>query len=64
MDSSSDGTHITSMLFAHAFVNIDTPECSTASIVTYLRTGRAMGADDDEDGDSEFEYAHLESDLQ
>jgi hypothetical protein len=29
-----------------------------------LRTGRAMGADDDEDGDSEFEYAHLESDLQ
>ena len=63
VDSSSDGTHITSMLFAHAFVNID-----TASIVTYrmyvLRTGRAMGADDDEDGDSEFEYAHLESDLQ
>ena len=56
------------MLFAHAFINIDTPECSTASIVTYrmyvLRTGRAMGADDDEDGDSEFEYAHLESDLQ
>ena len=68
MDSSSDGTHIASMLFAHAFVNIDTPECSTASIVTYQmynqRTGRAMGADDDEDGDSEFEYAHLESDLQ
>jgi hypothetical protein len=30
----------------------------------FLRTGRAMGADDDEDGDSEFEYAHLESDLQ
>ena len=68
MDSSSDGTHITSMLFAHALVNIDTSECSTASIVTYqmyiLRTGRPMGADDDENGDSEFQYAHLESDLQ